>query len=171
MTDNGAEYGCSVEKWRRVHRTAHALGLSGAAEMTFGRGESLEQRMDFLEELRQLQEETGGFTAFIPQSAALARKLDDATAVEWLKVLAMSRLYLDNIAHVQSDLGAQGMKVLQLGLRFGGNDAGSAMPDAGGNSDPTPLDPMTEEELRRVIRDAGFRPVRRDTLYRTLFLN
>ena len=91
--------------------------------------------------------------------------------VEYLKVLAIARLYLDNIENVQASWVTQGLKVLELGLHFGGNDVGSVMLEenvvkAAGTSNCT-----TEEELRRIIRDAGFKPVQRDTLYRTMFLN
>jgi cyclic dehypoxanthinyl futalosine synthase len=163
---------CGMEAWAEVHRTAHRLGIRTTAAMIFGAGETLEQRVNHLEQFRRLQEETGGFTAFTPcsfqpQNRALAGPgRDEATAVEHLKMLAVSRLFLDNIENVQSNLTTQGPKVLQMGLRFGGNDAGSVAPEAAGA-----LKPTTEEDLRRVIRDAGFRPVQRDTLYRTLFLN
>ena len=145
--------------------------------MMFGVGETLEQRVNHLEVVYQLQEETGGFTAFIPwtfqpQNTALGgRHWDEATSVEYLKTLAISRLFLSNILNVQSSWVTQGLKVCQLGLRFGGNDVGSVMLEenvvkAAGVSNCT-----TEEELRRIIRDAGFRPAQRDTLYRTYFLN
>ena len=168
---------CGTEDWIHVHRTAHQLGMRTTATMMFGVGETVEHRVNHFERVRQLQEETGGFTAFIPwsfqpQHTALGgRGWDEATAVEYLKVLAISRLYLDNIENVQSSWVTQGLKVLQMGLRFGGNDVGSVMLEenvvkAAGTSNCT-----TEEELRRVIRDAGFKPVQRDTLYRTMFLN
>ena len=168
---------CRTEDWVLVHRTAHQLGMRTTATMMFGVGETLEQRVNHFAVIRQLQEETGGFTAFIPWSfqpkhtALGGRGWDEATAVEYLKVLAISRLYLDNIENVQSSWVTQGLKVLQMGLRFGGNDVGSVMLEenvvkAAGTSNCT-----TEEELRRVIRDAGFQPRQRDTLYRTMFLN
>jgi cyclic dehypoxanthinyl futalosine synthase len=168
---------CGTEDWVHVHRTAHELGMRTTATMMFGVGESYEQRVNHFEVIRQLQEETGGFTAFIPWSfqpgntALGGRGWDEATSVEYLKVLAISRLYLDNIENVQSSWVTQGLKVLQLGLRFGGNDVGSVMLEenvvrAAGTSNHT-----TEEELRRIIRDAGFRPAQRDTLYRTMFLS
>ena len=144
------------------------------ATMMFGLGETFEQRVNHLEEVRRLQEITGGFTAFIPwnfrpnsglePSAADGGDLDQTTSVEYLKTLAISRLYLDNIENVQSSGEAQDLKVLQLGLRFGSNDAGSALEenliDGGkaGNRDSSHR--SNEEELRRVIRDAGFKPVR-----------
>jgi cyclic dehypoxanthinyl futalosine synthase len=157
-----------TEDWLAVHRTAHKLGMQTTATMTFGGGETLEHRMNHLEAVRQLQEETGGFTSFTPwtfapQGSAL-NGFEEATAVEYLKTLAISRMYLSNIENVQSNLETQGLKVLQVGLRFGGNDVGSALLAQGANA-------ATEEQLRQVIRDAGFKPVQRDTLYRTMFLN
>jgi cyclic dehypoxanthinyl futalosine synthase len=168
---------CRTEDWVRVHRTAHQLGMRTTATMMFGVGETFDQRINHFEVVRRLQEETGGFTAFIPWSfqpkhtALGGRGWDEATSVEYLKVLAISRLYLDNIDNVQASWVTQGLKVLELGLHFGGNDVGSVMLEenvvkAAGTSNCT-----TEEELRRIIRDAGFKPVQRDTLYRTMFLN
>jgi cyclic dehypoxanthinyl futalosine synthase len=168
---------CRTEDWVSVHRTAHQLGMRTTATMMFGVGETFEQRINHFEVIRRLQDETGGFTAFIPWSfqpkntALGGRGWDEATSVEYLKVLAISRLYLDNIENVQASWVTQGLKVLELGLHFGGNDVGSVMLEenvvrAAGTSNCT-----TEEELRRIIRDAGFKPVQRDTLYRTMFLN
>jgi cyclic dehypoxanthinyl futalosine synthase len=157
-----------TEDWIAVHRTAHQLGIHTTATMTFGSGETLEHRMNHLEAVRQLQEETGGFTSFTPWTFAPqgsgVNGFEEATAVEYLKTLAISRMYLSNIDNVQSNLETQGLKVLQVGLRFGGNDVGSVLLARGANA-------ATEEQLRQVIRDAGFRPVQRDTLYRTMFLN
>ena len=155
--------GCGVQAWVEVHRVAHGLGMRTAAGMTFGRGETLERRVDFLEALRRLQEETGGFAAFVPMAAAApgGRELDGVTAVERLKTLAISRMLLDNIENVQAIGAVQGIKVLQMALRFGANDAGSVMMQGDGS----------EEDLRRIIRDAGFVPVQRDMVYRTMFFN
>jgi len=168
---------CLTEDWLRVHRTAHQLGMRTTATMMFGCGEKLEHRVNHFQHVYNLQEETGGFTAFIPwtfqsQNTALGgRGWDEATSVEYLKTLAISRLFLSNISNVQASWVTQGLKVLQLGLRFGGNDVGSVMLEenvvkAAGVSNCT-----TEEELRHIIRDAGFRPAQRDTLYRMYFLN
>lgn len=168
---------CLTEDWMNVHRTAHKLGMRTTATMMFGVGESYEHRINHFQHLRELQEETGGFTAFIPWSfqpkntALGGRKWDEATAVEYLKVLAISRLYLDNILNVQASWVTQGLKVLQLGLRFGGNDVGSVMLEENVVRSAGVSNCTTEEELRHIIRDAGFRPVQRDTLYRTYFLN
>ena len=124
--------------------------------------------MNHLETVRQLQDETGGFTSFTPwsfvrQNSAI-NGFEEATAVEYLKTLSISRMYLNNVEHVQSNLETQGLKVLQVGLRFGGNDVGSVLLAKGANA-------ATEEQVRQVIRDAGFKPVQRDTLHRTMFLN
>jgi cyclic dehypoxanthinyl futalosine synthase len=157
-----------TQDWIAVHRTAHQLGIHTTATMTFGSGETLEHRMNHLEAVRQLQEKTGGFTSFTPWTFAPQRSalngFEEATAVEYLKTLAISRMYLSNIDNVQSNLETQGLKVLQVGLRFGGNDVGSVLLAQTANA-------ATEEQLRQIIRDAGFRPVQRDTLYRTMFLN
>jgi cyclic dehypoxanthinyl futalosine synthase len=151
-----------------VHRTAHQLGMQTTAAMVFGSGETFEHRVNHLDALWQLQQETGGFTSFTPWSFAPQRSsmrgFEEPTAVEYLKTLAISRMFLDNIENVQSNLETQGLKVLQVGLRFGGNDVGSVLLADGANA-------TTEEQVRQVIRDSGFRPVQRDTLYRTMFLN
>ena len=168
---------CLTEDWLKVHRTAHKLGMRTTATMMFGCGETLEHRVNHFQRIYDLQNETGGFTAFIPwtfqpgNTALGGRGWDEATSVEYLKTLAISRIFLDNFENVQASWVTQGLKVLQLGLRFGGNDVGSVMLEenvvrAAGTSNCT-----TEEELRRIIRDAGFRPAQRDTLYTKLFLN
>jgi cyclic dehypoxanthinyl futalosine synthase len=163
---------CTAAEWINVHRTAHHLGLPTKATMIFGVGETVADRVTHLETLRALQEETGGFTAFTPLAcqpgvAIIPPDVAEPTAVEYLTTLAVSRLYLDNIPNLQGSWATQGLKVLQMGLRFGGNDVGAVLLQErfgkpGG---------ATEEELRRIIREAGFKPVQRDTLYRTMFLN
>jgi len=165
IAGDGADVG-APETWIEVHRTVHGVGMQTAAAMVFSAGETMEQRVACLEAVRRLQDETGGFTAFIPLSFRQpgGRELDDATAVESLKTLAISRMMLENVENVQSNWATQGLKVRQMGLRFGGNDVGSAGLGAG-------VKDGSEEDLRRVIRDAGFRPVQRDMPYRTMFLN
>ena len=101
--------------------------------MMFGTGETIEQRMNHFDIVRQLQEESGMFTAFIPwsfqrENTSLGRFVkEEATAVEYLKTLAISRLYLENILNIQSSWVTPGLKTCQIGLRFGGNDVGSIM--------------------------------------------
>jgi len=168
---------CLTDDWLNVHRTAHRLGMRTTATMMFGVGETFEHRIHHLQRLYELQDETGGFTAFIPwtfqpaNTALGGRHWDEATAVEYLKMLAIARLYLSNFQNVQSSWVTQGLKVCQLGLRFGGNDVGSVMLEENVVRAAGVTNCTTEEELRRIIRDAGFRPVQRDTLYRTYFLN
>ena len=168
---------CSTGEWTGVHRTAHQLGMRTTATMMFGCGETIEQRMNHLEIVRDIQEETGGFTAFIPwtfqrENTSLGRSVhEEATAVEYLQTLAISRIYLANIENLQASWVTQGLKTCQLALRFGANDVGSIMIEENVVSAAGVHHRATEEELRRIIRDAGFVPKQRDTLYRTYFLN
>jgi cyclic dehypoxanthinyl futalosine synthase len=168
---------CSTQEWIDMHRAAHSLGMRTTATMMFGCGETIEQRVNHLEIVRQIQEDTGGFTAFIPWSfqreyTSLGRFVkEEATAIEYLKTLAISRIYLDNIVNIQSSWVTPGLKTCQVGLRFGGNDVGSIMIEENVVSAAGTHHRASEEELRRLIRDAGFVPKQRDTLYRTYFLN
>jgi cyclic dehypoxanthinyl futalosine synthase len=166
---------CTSDDWEEMHRTAHSLGLRTTATMMFGCGEELRHRVNHLERLRRIQEDTGGFTAFIPwmfaaENTALGKKVQEATAVDYLKTLAVSRLYLDNIDHIQSSWLTPGIKVCQVGLQFGADDVGSILIEenvvfAAGVKNRT-----NESELRRIISDAGFIPAQRDTLYRAYAL-
>ena len=168
ILDNAVQRQIPSEDWIAVHRAAHKLGIQTTATMTFGAGETFDHRINHLENLRLLQQETAGFTSFTPVNFAPQNPavigFEEATAVEYLKTLAISRMYLDTIENMQSNLETQGLKVLQVGLRFGGNDAGSILLAEGPNA-------ATEEQVRQVIRDAGFKPAQRDALYRTMFLN
>jgi cyclic dehypoxanthinyl futalosine synthase len=168
---------CRSSEWIDCHRMAHKLGMRTTATMMFGCGETLEQRVNHLRQLRELQDETGGFTAFIPwsfqrENTSLGRFVkEEATSVEFLRTLATCRIYLDNIINVQTSWVTQGLKVCQLGLRFGGNDVGSVMIEENVVYQAGARNQATEEDLRRIIRDAGFTPKQRDSLYRTYFLN
>ncbi len=168
---------CTTQEWVDVHRTCHALGIRTTATMMFGTGETIEQRMNHFDLVRQIQENTGGFTAFIPwayqrENTSLGNFVkQEATAVEYLKMLALSRLYFENILNIQSSWVTPGLKTCQLGLRFGGNDVGSIMIEENVVSAAGAHHRASEEELRRLIRDAGFIPKQRDTLYRTYYLN
>jgi cyclic dehypoxanthinyl futalosine synthase len=168
---------CTTQEWVDVHRTCHALGIRTTATMMFGTGETIEQRMNHFDLVRQIQEDTGGFTAFIPwayqrENTSLGNFVkQEATAVEYLKMLALSRLYLENILNIQSSWVTPGLKTCQIGLRFGGNDVGSIMIEENVVSAAGAHHQASEEELRRLIRDAGFVPKQRDTLYRTYYLN
>src|SRR5581483_1910819 len=148
----------SIDDWINVHRTAHSLGMRTTATMMFGTGETIEQRMNHFDIVRQIQEDTGGFTAFIPWSfqreyTSLGKFVkQEATAVEYLKMLALSRLYFENIPNIQSSWVTPGLKTCQLGLRFGGNDVGSIMIEENVVSAAGTHNRATEEELRRMIR-------------------
>ena len=118
---------CTSEDWEVVHRTAHSLGMRTTATMMFGCGEDFHHRVNHFERVRRLQEETGGFTAFIPwifapDNTPLGKKVPEATAADYLKTLAISRLYLDNIDHIQSSWLTPGIKICQVGLQFGADD-------------------------------------------------
>ena len=162
---------CSTEDWLAVHRAAHTLGMRSTAAITIGVGESLQQCTHHLELIRRLQDETGGFTAFlpwiVPPASAGISVVEQPTAVDALKLFAVSRLYLANIPNVQATWATQGLKVLQMAMRFGANDAGSVSSETASAQGAG----TTEETLRRIIRDAGFKPAQRDTLYTSLLLS
>lgn len=168
---------CSTAEWLSVHHTAHQLGLRTTATMVIGCGETLQQRVNHLERIRRLQEETGGFTSFIPwfmqlENTSLGRFVkEEATAVDYLKTLAVSRCHLENIENVQASWLTPGHKICQIALRFGGNDVGSILIEENVVSAAGCHNTASENELRKLISDAGFRPIKRDTLYRTYFLN
>src|SRR4029078_10795094 len=124
---------CGTNEWIDVHRTAHSLGMRTTATMMFGCGETLEHRVKHFEIVRQIQEDTGGFTAFIPwffqrENTSLGRFVkEEDTAVEYLQTLAISRIYLENIDNIQSSWVTPGLKTCQLGLRVGGHELGRLM--------------------------------------------
>jgi cyclic dehypoxanthinyl futalosine synthase len=161
----GVEPEVPNEDWVSTQRAAHAAGMRTTARIVFGSGETFDERLAQFETVRRLQDETGGFAALTPVSfhAVGGRELDETTAVEYLKTLAVARMFVDNIENLQADWTTQGLKVLQTALRFGANDAGSVRAERPGAA--------TEEELRRLIRDAGFRPAERDMLYRAMMLS
>jgi len=166
---------CTSDEWEEMHRTAHSLGLRTTATMMFGCGEEYRHRVSHFERLRRLQETTGGFTAFIPwmfapENTPLGKKVPEATAVDYLKTLAISRLYLDNIDHIQSSWLTPGIKVCQVGLQFGADDVGSILIEENVVYAAGVRNRTNEAELRRIIHDAGYIPAQRDTLYRTYFL-
>jgi cyclic dehypoxanthinyl futalosine synthase len=166
---------CTSNEWEEVHRSAHSLGLRTTATMMFGCGENYQHRVNHFERVRRLQEETGGFTAFIPwifapENTPLGKKVPEATAVDYLKTLAISRMYLDNIDHIQSSWLTPGIKICQLGLQFGADDVGSILIEENVVYAAGVRNRTNETELRRIITDAGYIPAQRDTLYRTYFL-
>jgi len=162
---------CNSEDWLMVHREAHKLGLRTTGTMMTGVGETIRHRINHLEKLRNLQDDTGGFTAFIPwtfqpENTELAKRdLPEVTAAEYLRMLALSRIYLDNFANIQVSWLTVGLKVGQVGLRFGVNDMGSIMIEENVISAAGARNRANDGELRRIIADAGFIPRQRTSLY------
>ncbi len=154
---------CGSDEWEAVHRTAHALGMRTTATMMFGCGEEMRHRVNHLERLRRIQEDTGGFTAFIPwifapENTPLGKKIPEATAFDYLKTLAISRLYLDNIDHIQSSWLTPGIKICQVGLQFGADDVGSILIEENVVYAAGVRNRTNEEELRRIITRCGLYP-------------
>jgi cyclic dehypoxanthinyl futalosine synthase len=162
---------CTTQEWLDVMRAVHAVGLKSTATMMFGIGDKIEHRVRHLERIRDLQDETGGFSAFISwtfqrENTALGRKItEEPTGIDYLKMVAVSRLFLDNVQHIQSSWLTQGLRLGQTALRFGADDMGSIMIEenvvsaAGANTE------ANEKELRYQISEAGFVPQQRDILY------
>jgi len=163
---------CTASEWLDVMRTAHSQGMRTTATMMFGHVETVEERAEHLEAVRSLQDETGGFTAFIPWTFqplyTRLERIRPAGAFEYLRVLAVSRLYLDNIENVQASWVTQGAKVAQVALRFGANDMGSTMIEENVVRAAGVDYRISVDEIVRIIREAGFRPARRDCYYNVL---
>lgn len=164
-----------TEQWLGVMREAHRLGLRSTATMMFGSVEQPRDIVEHLDRIRQLQDETGGFTAFIPWpfqpgNTEHARKLTPATAVEYLRVLAISRLYLDNVRNIQASWVTQGIKVAQVALRFGANDLGSTMIEENVVAAAGVSHSVSMQAMVNAIRSAGFKPAQRDNTYNLLKL-
>ena len=164
-----------TEEWLAVMRSAHQIGMKTSCTMMFGHIETIPERIEHLRRLRDLQDETGGFTAFIhwpfqPEGTRLARQkqLVLAEAHEYLKLLAVARLYLDNIPNIQSSWVTMGPKIGQLALFFGANDMGSVMMEENVVSSAGTTYRLSEAEIRRLIADAGWTPRQRDQHYRPI---
>nr|WP_245540435.1 cyclic dehypoxanthinyl futalosine synthase [Thermodesulfatator atlanticus] len=155
---------CSAEKWLEVMRTAHRLGLKTTATMMFGHLETIEDRIEHLKRIRDLQDETGGFTAFIPwpfQPGNTEIDVPKVMPVEYLSMLALSRIFLDNVKNIQASWVTQGPKVAQVALEFGANDFGSTMIEENVVAAAGVSHRLSVDEIERIIRDAGYEPRRR----------
>ncbi|MGD9950335.1 MAG: cyclic dehypoxanthinyl futalosine synthase [Desulfobulbus sp.] len=159
---------CSADQWIGVMEEAHRLGLRTTATMMFGHIETKEEQLEHLQRVRDLQDRTGGFTAFIPwpfqpdhTPLAAARKIEKTSAVTYLRMLALSRIFMDNIRNIQASWVTQGPKIAQLSLFFGANDFGSTMIEENVVAAAGVHFRLTEEEIRRLVRDAGFSPQQR----------
>ena len=162
----------SSEQWLDVCRKWHAMGGRGSATMMFGHVETLQERIEHLERLRRLQDETGGFTALIcwtfqPGNTELA-KVGKVGALEYLKTLAVARLFLDNFPNLQASWVTQGLRIGQLALRFGANDMGSLMIEENVVAAAGTAFRTSETEIRRLISQAGFTPRRRNVFYQLM---
>jgi len=163
----------STEQWLAVHRAAHDLSMRTTATMMFGVGEPISARVEHLLRVRELQDSTGGFTAFIPwtfqeENTELEGEVEPSGGHDYLRTLAISRLALDNIRHVQGSWVTQGPKIGQLSLFFGADDLGSIMLEENVVAAAGAAWRMTREEMERLITDAGFTPLQRRTLYEPL---
>ncbi|MBS0202976.1 MAG: dehypoxanthine futalosine cyclase [Planctomycetes bacterium] len=160
---------CLTDEWLNVCREWHRLGGKGSATMMFGHIETLAERIEHLERLRQLQDETGGFTAYIcwtfqPDHTDMAH-VAPAGSFEYLKTQAVSRLYLDNFPNIQSSWVTQGEKIGGLALHFGANDMGSLMIEENVVAEAGTVHHLTLDTIRRLIRDAGYIPRQRNVFY------
>lgn len=160
-------------KWVELMRTAHRVGMRSSATMVYGWGETYAQRLEHMLRVRELQDETGGFTAWIswsfqPDGTELGGK--KASGWDYLKNTAVSRLMLDNVDNLQASWVTQGPKLAQIALKYGLNDFGSTMMEENvvSPTGTTYVMQMQIEEIRRLIREAGYEPKVRDTLYNIL---
>lgn len=156
---------CSADQWIAIMEESHRQGLRSSATMMFGHVETSGERLEHLRRLRELQDRTNGFTAFIPwpfqpQNTVLA-DLEKSTAVGYLKMLALSRIYLDNFDNIQASWVTQGPKVAQLSLAFGANDFGSTMIEENVVAAAGVSFRLSEQEIRRLVSDAGYTPAQR----------
>ena len=167
---------CDADRWLSIHRIAHRLGMRSNVTMLYGHIETVEERVDHMLRARALQDETGGFQAFIPLAFHpdnnQLRKLPAPTAADTLRVHAVARLLLDNIAHVKAFWIATGVDVAQTSLWFGVDDLDGTVQEeriyhmAGARTPES----MTTGEISHLIRAAGREPVERDTLYNVVSL-
>jgi len=159
---------CSADRWIEVMEEAHNLGMRTTATMMFGHVETVEERLEHLQRLRDLQDRTGGFTAFIPwpfqpdnTALAAAVEIEKTSGFSYLRMLALSRIFLDNFDNIQASWVTQGPKIAQVSLFFGANDFGSTMIEENVVAAAGVHFRLTEEEIQHLVRDAGFEPRQR----------
>lgn len=163
---------CTTEEWLEVHRVWHRLGGRSTATMMFGHVETLEERVEHFFHVRELQDETGGFTAFIdwtfqPENTILHEKrgTSEVGSYDYLRTTAIARLVLDNVQHIQSSWVTQGGRIGQISLFYGCDDMGSIMIEENVVKAAGAEFRMNEETLRGLVREAGFAPRRRNFYY------
>ncbi len=160
------------DDWLGVMRAWHKMGGNSTATMMFGHVETLAERVEHLERLRQVQDETGGFTAFIcwtfqPDNTDLA-EVTPAGSFEYLKTQAIARLYLDNFPNIQSSWVTQGLKIGQLAMLYGANDMGSLMIEENVVAEAGTVHYLTLDQIRESIEELGYEPRQRDVFYQLL---
>jgi len=163
----------SAEKWLMIHETAHKLGIPSNATMLYGHIENYSHRIDHMSRLRELQDRTGGFNAFIPLKYKKANNsmsyLGEVSMIEDLRNYAVSRIFLDNFPHIKAYWPMIGREVAQISLLFGADDLDGTIEDTtriysmAGSDERNPG--MTTDEICRLIKEAGFVPVERDSVY------
>jgi len=160
-----------ADAWVEVHREAHRQGLKSTATMMFGHIEEDEDLVEHLDRVRSLQDEFGGFTAFVPWSfkpghTPLEKHIaHHADPTRYLRVIAFSRLYLDNVPHIQASWFSEGKKTGQVALHFGADDFGGTLFEENVHAATSFINKTTVEEIVTLIRESGFQPVQRTTLY------
>jgi cyclic dehypoxanthinyl futalosine synthase len=168
VRDRVAPLKCNSDEWLKVMEIAHGMGLNSSATMMFGHVETLEDRIEHLGRLRRQQDETGGFTAFIcwtfqPENTKL--RAEPVGSAEYLRMQALSRIFLDNFSNVQSSWVTQGPKIGQVALRYGANDFGSVMMEENVVSKAGANFRLESQEIETLIREAGYTPRRRNNWY------
>src|SRR5690606_2064026 len=158
-----------TDDWLDVNRVWHELGGASTATMMFGHVETLAERIEHLDRLRQLQDETGGFTAFIcwtfqPDHTDMSH-ISASGSFEYLKTNAVARLYLDNFVNLQSSWVTQGLKIGQMALLYGANDMGSLMIEENVVAEAGTVYHLSLDEIRGAISDLGYEPRQRNVFY------
>src|SRR6476659_2354638 len=166
VRDIAAPKKAGADRWLEIMELAHGEGMKTSVTMMYGIGETLAERLEHLQRVRDLQARTNGFTAFItwplqPENTPMMQNQPKTDAVEYLRTVAIARIALDNVPNLQSSWVTMGLKIGQLALRFGCNDFGSLMIEENVVSAAGTTYRTTTQELERLIRDAGFTPARR----------
>ncbi len=171
VRDRIAPLKCKSDAWLDVMRIGHELGLRSSATMMFGHVETVEDRIEHLKRLRDLQDQTGGFTAFICwtfQNDHTRLKAETVGSFEYLRMQALSRIFLDNFDNVQSSWVTQGPKIGQIALQYGANDLGSIMIEENVVSAAGTTYRMGVADMKRLIEELGYKPYQRDNWYRLI---
>jgi cyclic dehypoxanthinyl futalosine synthase len=162
-----------ADRWLEIMELAHNEGMKTSVTMMYGLGETLAERLEHLQRVKEVQARTGGFTAFIcwplqPENTPTMSQQPKAGGVEYLRTVAFARVVLDNVPNLQSSWVTMGMKIGQIALRFGCNDFGSLMMEENVVSAANTTNRTSTDEMERLIRDAGFTPARRKQDYTLL---